>query len=150
MVAALTALLMTGLEKRLHRGLAAEPGGTPPLLTLERYLFRLIAIGFGLLTLALASGALFSEEVFGKPFTFSHKSLFSILAWLTFGALLSRRHEYQADRYAAENASARDLVSALIKLYRDNAATLTPDPLHSMFYDSHPPAVARIARLQQA
>ena len=66
------------------------------------------------------------------------------------GALLSRRHEYQADRYAAENASARDLVSALIKLYRDNAATLTPDPLHSMFYDSHPPAVARIARLQQA
>jgi STE24 endopeptidase len=66
------------------------------------------------------------------------------------GALLSRRHEYQADRYAAKNASARDLVSALIKLYRDNAATLTPDPLHSMFYDSHPPAVARIAKLQQA
>ena len=66
------------------------------------------------------------------------------------GALLSRRHEFQADRYAAENASARDLVSALIKLYRDNAATLTPDPLHSMFYDSHPPAVARIARLQEA
>jgi len=66
------------------------------------------------------------------------------------GALLSRRHEFQADRYAAENASARDLVSALIKLYRDNAATLTPDPLHSMFYDSHPPAVARIARLQKA
>jgi len=66
------------------------------------------------------------------------------------GALLSRRHEFEADRYAAENASARDLVSALIKLYRDNAATLTPDPLHSMFYDSHPPAVARIARLKTA
>ena len=66
------------------------------------------------------------------------------------GAMLSRRHEYQADRYAAENASARDLVSALIKLYRDNAATLTPDPMHSMFYDSHPPAVARIARLRRA
>jgi len=48
----------------------------------------------------------------------------------------------------AEHASARDLVSALIKLYRDNAATLTPDPLHSVFYDSHPPAVARIARLR--
>jgi ABC-type uncharacterized transport system permease subunit len=94
LVAALTALLMTGLEKRLHRGLAAEPGGTPPLLTLERYLFRLIAIGFGLLTLALASGALFSEEVFGKPFTFSHKSLFSILAWLTFGALLAGRWRF--------------------------------------------------------
>ena len=66
------------------------------------------------------------------------------------GALLSRRHEFEADRYAADNASARDLVSALIKLYRDNAATLTPDPLHSMFYDSHPPAVARIARLKTA
>jgi STE24 endopeptidase len=66
------------------------------------------------------------------------------------GAVLSRRHEFEADRYAAENASASDLVSALTKLYRDNAATLTPDPLHSVFYDSHPPAVARIARLQKA
>jgi len=66
------------------------------------------------------------------------------------GALMSRRHEFEADRFAAEHASARDLVSALIKLYRDNAATLTPDPLHSVFYDSHPPAVARIARLKGA
>ena len=66
------------------------------------------------------------------------------------GALLSRRHEFEADQYAARNASARDLVSALIKLYRDNAATLTPDPVHSAFYDSHPPAIARIARLQKA
>jgi len=66
------------------------------------------------------------------------------------GALLSRRHEFEADQFAATHASARDLVSALIKLYRDNAATLTPDPLHSVFYDSHPPAVARIARLQKA
>ena len=66
------------------------------------------------------------------------------------GAMLSRRHEFEADEYAARHASARDLVSALIKLYRDNAATLTPDPLHSAFYDSHPPAVARIARLQKA
>jgi STE24 endopeptidase len=66
------------------------------------------------------------------------------------GAMLSRRHEYEADAYAAQYASARDLVSALIKLYRDNAATLTPDPVHSAFYDSHPPAVARIARLQKA
>lgn len=66
------------------------------------------------------------------------------------GAALSRRHEFEADRYASEHASARDLVSALTKLYRDNAATLTPDPLHSVFYDSHPPAVARIARLQKA
>ncbi len=65
------------------------------------------------------------------------------------GAMYSRKHEFEADQYAARHASARDLVSALIKLYRDNAATLTPDPVHSAFYDSHPPAVARIARLRQ-
>ena len=59
----------------------------------------------------------------------------------------SRRHEFEADRYAAQHASAMSLGSALIKLYKDNAATLTPDPLHSVFYDSHPPAALRIARL---
>ena len=62
-------------------------------------------------------------------------------------SLLSRRHEFEADRYAAEHASATDLINALVKLYEDNAATLTPDPLHSVFYDSHPPAALRIARL---
>jgi STE24 endopeptidase len=63
-------------------------------------------------------------------------------------SLYSRRHEYQADAYAAQHASATDLIHALVKLYQDNAATLTPDPLHSAFYDSHPPAVLRIERLQ--
>ena len=62
-------------------------------------------------------------------------------------SLLSRRHEFEADRYAASHASAPDLVKALVKLYEDNATTLTPDPLHSLFYDSHPPAALRIARL---
>jgi STE24 endopeptidase len=62
----------------------------------------------------------------------------------------SRRHEFQADAYAVANAHAEDLVSALVKLYRDNASTLTPDPLHSLFYDSHPPAAIRIGRLRQA
>ena len=62
----------------------------------------------------------------------------------------SRKHEFEADRYAAQHASARDLISALVKLYKDNASTLTPDPVHSAFYDSHPPALTRIARLQQA
>lgn len=60
----------------------------------------------------------------------------------------SRKHEFEADHYAAQHASVADLISALVKLYKDNAATLTPDPLHSMFYDSHPPATLRIARLQ--
>jgi STE24 endopeptidase len=63
-------------------------------------------------------------------------------------SLYSRRHEFEADAYAATNASAAELVRALVKLYQDNAATLTPDPLHSAFYDSHPPASTRIARLQ--
>jgi STE24 endopeptidase len=63
-------------------------------------------------------------------------------------SVLSRRDEFEADRYAAAHASADDLVHALVKLYEDNAATLTPDPLHSLFYDSHPPASLRIARLQ--
>ena len=61
---------------------------------------------------------------------------------------LSRRHEYEADAYAAQQASAADLVTALVNLYRDNAATLTPDALHSLFYDSHPPASLRVARLR--
>lgn len=64
-------------------------------------------------------------------------------------SLYSRKHEFEADEYAAHNASAMDLIRALVKLYQDNAATLTPDPLHSAFYDSHPPATLRIARLQR-
>src|SRR5690349_1118301 len=63
-------------------------------------------------------------------------------------SLFSRKHEFEADRYATEHAAARELVSALVKLYKDNASTLTPDPLHSAFYDSHPPAAIRIARLR--
>jgi STE24 endopeptidase len=61
---------------------------------------------------------------------------------------LSRKHEYEADAYAAKQTAAADLIAALFKLYRDNAATLTPDPLHSLFHDSHPPASQRIARLK--
>ncbi|WP_366853969.1 M48 family metallopeptidase [Propionivibrio sp.] len=64
-------------------------------------------------------------------------------------SLISRRHEYEADRYAADHASAASLIEALVKLYEDNASTLTPDPLHSLFYDSHPPAALRIARLNE-
>lgn len=64
-------------------------------------------------------------------------------------SVLSRRHEYQADAYAHQHASSEALIQALVKLYEENAATLTPDPLHSLFYDSHPPAALRIAHLQQ-
>ncbi|MFA9438289.1 M48 family metallopeptidase [Uliginosibacterium sp. sgz301328] len=64
-------------------------------------------------------------------------------------SMWSRKHEFEADSYAKQHANAADLVSALVKLYRDNASTLTPDPLHSLFYDSHPPAAIRIAHLQR-
>jgi STE24 endopeptidase len=64
-------------------------------------------------------------------------------------SVYSRKHEYEADAYAAKHADAGELARALVKLYEDNAATLTPDPLHSAFYDSHPPAAHRIARLQR-
>jgi STE24 endopeptidase len=70
--------------------------------------------------------------------------------WLTpLSAWWSRRHEFEADEFAAEHASSTELATALTKLYRDNASTLTPDALHSAFYDSHPPALVRIAHLQQ-
>ena len=62
-------------------------------------------------------------------------------------ASYSRKNEFEADDYAAKHADANRLVDALVKLYRDNASTLTPDPLHSAFYDSHPPASIRIAKL---
>ena len=65
-------------------------------------------------------------------------------------SISSRKHEFEADAFAATHTDARDLVSALVKMYEDNASTLTPDPLHSAFYDSHPPATVRIAQLNVA
>ncbi|MES2105595.1 MAG: M48 family metallopeptidase [Pseudomonadota bacterium] len=63
-------------------------------------------------------------------------------------SISSRKHEFEADAFAAKYTNADDLVAALVKLYEDNASTLTPDPLHSAFYDSHPPAAVRINKLQ--
>jgi len=94
-IAAVQALVMLGLEKRLHRRLPETGAGAmPPLLTLERVLFRMIVTGFVLLTLTLVSGMFFSEQIFGKPVTFTHKVVFSVLAWVTFGALLWGRARY--------------------------------------------------------
>jgi len=62
----------------------------------------------------------------------------------------SRKHEYEADAFAAEHTKAQDLVTALVKMYEDNASTLTPDPLYSAFYDSHPPASLRVGKLLSA
>jgi len=90
-VAALHAVLMTVLEKRLHRGSLLQDGA-PPLLTLEAMLFRTIGVGFALLTLALFSGVFFSEELFGTALQFTHKVVFGILSWLVFGGLLLGRY----------------------------------------------------------
>jgi len=98
------------------------------------------AAAFGLPSPA-PTGALLAAFMLAVPaFTFPFQPLAS---------LLSRRQEFEADEFAARHASADDLVSALGKLYRDNAATLTPDPLHSLVYDSHPPAALRIEHLRR-
>ena len=119
----------------------------------------LFAVSFGLLW---GLGQLISERWFyeglgvSTPSTAAALLLFMLVVPVfTFflqplSSLYSRRHEFEADAYAATHASAAELRSALVKLYKDNATTLTPDPLYSAFYDSHPPAPVRIARLRAA
>jgi ABC-type uncharacterized transport system permease subunit len=99
-MAALHALLMVSAQRALQSATSEEGqhlgplrliGELPPLMALEKLLFSLIGLGFMLLTLTLLSGTLFSGEVFGKAFRFDHKTLFTILAWLVFAALLIGR-----------------------------------------------------------
>jgi len=90
-IAALHAVLMTALEKKLHRGVGLR-GEAPPLLTLEAVLFKTVTAGFILLTLTVVSGAVFSEELFGQPLQFTHKIVFAMLSWGVFGGLLLGRH----------------------------------------------------------
>jgi ABC-type uncharacterized transport system permease subunit len=92
-VATVHALLMLALEKWLHRGvLPPFLRNLPPLLEMEALLFRILLAAFVLLTLTVVSGLFFSEQLFGKPFTLSHKTLFGIVSWLIFGALLAGHH----------------------------------------------------------
>jgi ABC-type uncharacterized transport system permease subunit len=94
-IAALHALLMAFVERRLHHP-AMSPAllNLPPLLTMEKLLFRIIWVGFILLTLTLISGVVFSEEVFGQPLKFTHKTLFGFISWGVFAALLTGRQLY--------------------------------------------------------
>jgi STE24 endopeptidase len=87
-----------------------------------------------------AAAALLLFVLAVPPFTWVFSPLMA--AW-------SRHHEYQADEFAARHSDAVSLAEALVRLYKDNAATLTPDPLYSAFHDSHPPPAARIARLRE-
>jgi ABC-type uncharacterized transport system permease subunit len=89
-VATVHALLMLALEKWIHRGvLPPFLRSLPPLLEMEALLFRILLAAFVLLTLTVVSGVFFSEQLFGKPLTLSHKTLFGILSWCIFGALLA-------------------------------------------------------------
>jgi ABC-type uncharacterized transport system permease subunit len=92
-IASLHVLLMALLERRLHDGTLTQVlQKLPPLLTMEALLFRIIWAGFILLTLTLASGVIFSEELFGKAAPLTHKTVFGVLSWLIFAALLTGRH----------------------------------------------------------
>lgn len=92
-IASLHVLLMAMLERHLHRGtLPAGLQKLPPLLTMETLLFRIIWAGFIMLSLTLTSGVVFSEELFGKAAQFNHKTIFGIVSWFVFGALLFGRH----------------------------------------------------------
>jgi ABC-type uncharacterized transport system permease subunit len=131
-VAALQALVLTGLERRLHRGLP-EPGevALPPLLTLERFLFRVVAAGFVLLTLTLISGMLFSEQLFGKALTYStinysNKIIFSVLSWIVFGGLLYGRRRYG---WRGRTALNWIMVGSILLLLAYVGSKLLPDSL---------------------
>jgi STE24 endopeptidase len=115
-----------------------------------------LSLGFLALLAWLATSPWFYQGL-GVPFAPDRPGVALVLFFLalpvfTFvlqplSSLYSRKHEFEADAFAIRNASASAMTSALVKLYEDNAATLTPDPLHSAFFDSHPPAAVRIARL---
>lgn len=92
-VATVHALVMLAEEKWLHRGvLPPFLDSLPPLLEMEALLFRILLAAFVLLTATVVSGLFFSEQLFGKPFTLSHKSVFGIVSWLIFGGLLAGHH----------------------------------------------------------
>ena len=123
----------------------------------SRRLGLIFAVSFAVFALMgwlLQNPALFEALGLGRPTTAGSVLLIILtVPYLLFVlrpllASYSRRHEFEADAYAAEHADAGALVSALVRLYKDNASTLTPDPVHSAVYDSHPPAAQRIARLQ--
>lgn len=93
--AALHALLMMIAERGLHnKPSMIKLPGFPPLLVMESLLFKVIKIGFILLTFTLISGMLFSEQIFGKPMQFNHKTIFSIASWIIYGWLLLGRYKY--------------------------------------------------------
>lgn len=93
--AALHAVLMTIAERSLHnKPTLLKLPSFPPLMVMETLLFRIISLGFILLTITLISGMLFSEQIFNKPMQFNHKTIFSIASWFIYGSLLYGRYKY--------------------------------------------------------
>ncbi|HEY4214279.1 MAG TPA: M48 family metallopeptidase [Steroidobacteraceae bacterium] len=121
----------------------------------KRLIVSVITSFFGLALLGWLAHLPQFYTALGVPNPSSHSALLLFVVALPvfsvfftpIGAMWSRRHEFEADGFAAQHSSAHDLAGALVKLYRDNASTLTPDPVYSAFYYSHPPALARISRL---
>ncbi|WP_298609964.1 M48 family metallopeptidase [uncultured Thiothrix sp.] len=112
-------------------------------------------IGFGVLAWLMQQPWFYTSLGVSQPSTYMALILFMVVSPVfTFFitplmARFSRKHEFEADEFAAQQSSATELIAALVGLYKENASTLTPDPLHSAFYDSHPPAAIRIAHLQK-
>ncbi|MEZ5657755.1 MAG: M48 family metallopeptidase [Burkholderiaceae bacterium] len=141
--------------------LAHELGHFRHRHVLKRMLYSFVGSFLGLALLGWLSTQLWFYEGLGmQPGPIGHEApalLLFMLAVPVFlfplrplASFLSRKDEFEADAFAAAQTDARHLVSALVRLYQDNAATLTPDPLHSAFYDSHPPAAIRVGRLLAA
>lgn len=151
--------LITKLEPEEVEAVLAHELGHFKLHHLWQRIAFMAALSLAVLALL---GTLITEPWFFNGLGMSAQDTASALALFLFAlpvfsfpltplaSLWSRAHEFQADAYAARHARAADLVSALVRMYRDNAGTLTPDPLYSAFYDSHPPAPIRIARLERA
>jgi len=110
-------------------------------------------IGLGILGWLMQQPSFYSGLGVSQPSQYIALVLFMMVAPLfsiylqPLSAFFSRKHEFEADEFAAQQSSATHLIQALVKLYRENASTLTPDPLYSSFHDSHPPAPVRIAHL---
>lgn len=110
-------------------------------------------VGLAILAWLIKQDAFYQTLEVDQPSTYMALVLFSMVMPLfsiylqPVMSFLSRKHEFEADDFAAEQSQPQTLIKALVKLYRDNANTLTPDPLYSAFHDSHPPAPVRVAHL---
>ena len=124
----------------------------------KRLLLSMATMFLGLALLGWLAGQPGFYGALGVPVPSTHAALLLfvlVVPVFTFfvtplGALWSRRHEFEADAFASRHASAGELATALVKLHRDNASTLTPDPVYAAFYYSHPPPLVRISRLRAA